>query len=410
LRTIDREETKVKRSIHRILTTHVGSLPRPNDLVELYRDDAPDGTLLPRLKSAIADVVREQANCGIDVVNDGEFGKAMRRAVDFGAWWSYVYDRLAGFHLREERVKQGRAAWTFGSKERREFAEFYAEEASAAQSAASQGTKAGTSSARMYGLTCTGPVKYTGQAAIARDIENLKSALGGARAEDAFMTAVSPATLQILPNEHYKTSEDYTWALAEAIREEYQAIVEAGFVLQIDDPALVDLYDWWFSLKGDMAGYRKWAAFQVEAVNHALLGIPEDRVRFHICWGSWHGPHTGDVPLRDIADLLIKVKAQGYSVEAGNVRHEHEWKIWKDMKLPDGKLLIPGVVSHATNLIEHPEVVADRILNYARTVGRENVIASTDCGLGGRVHPQLAWAKLRALAEGAALASAQLWN
>jgi 5-methyltetrahydropteroyltriglutamate--homocysteine methyltransferase len=380
-------------------------------LVELYRDDAPDSKLQPRLRSATTEVVRKQAECGIDIVNDGEFGKAMRRAVDFGAWWSYVYDRLAGFELKEERAKQGRAAWTFGSKERWEFAEFYAEEASAAQSAAtSQGAKAGSSSARMYGLTCTGPVKYTGQAAIRRDVDNLKAALGGVRTEEAFMTAVSPATLQILPNEYYKSSEEYTWALAEAIREEYKAIVDAGFILQIDDPALVDLYDWWFSLKGDMAGYRKWAGFQVEAANHALKDIPEDRVRFHICWGSWHGPHTGDVPLKDIADVLVKIKAQAYSVEAGNVRHEHEWKVWKDIKLPDGKLLMPGVVSHATNLIEHPEVVADRIVHFARTVGRENVIASTDCGLGGRVHPELAWAKLGALAEGAKLATAQLWG
>ena len=400
----------MKRSTSRILTTHVGSLPRPSDLVELYRDDAPDSKLRPRLRSATTEVVRKQAECGIDIVNDGEFGKAMRRAVDFGAWWSYVYDRLAGFELRQERAKQGRAAWTFGSKERWEFAEFYAEEASAAQSAAtSQGAKAGSSSARMYGLTCTGPVKYTGQAAIRRDVDNLKAALGGVRTEEAFMTAVSPATLQILPNEYYKSSEEYTWALAEAIREEYKAIVDAGFILQIDDPALVDLYDWWFSLKGDMAGYRKWAGFQVEAANHALKDIPEDRVRFHICWGSWHGPHTGDVPLKDIANLLVKVKAQAYSIEAGNVRHEHEWKVWKDIKLPDGKLLMPGVVSHATNLIEHPEVVADRIVHFARTVGRENVIAGTDCGLGGRVHPQLAWAKLGALVEGAKLATAQLW-
>ena len=401
----------MKRSTSWIFTTHVGSLPRPSDLVELYRDDAPDSRLQPRLRSATTEVVRKQAECGIDIVNDGEFGKAMRRALDFGAWWSYVYDRLVGFELREERAKQGRAAWTFGSKERREFAEFYAEEASAAQSAAtSQGAKAGSSSARMYGLACTGPVKYAGQAAIRRDVDNLKAAIGGVRIEEAFMTAVSPATLQILPNEYYKSSEEYTWALAEAIREEYKAIVDAGFILQIDDPALVDLYDWWFSLKGDMAGYHKWAEFQVEAVNHALKGIPEDRVRFHICWGSWHGPHTGDVPLGDIADLLIKVKAQAYSVEAGNVRHEHEWKVWKDIKLPDGKLLMPGVVSHATNLVEHPEVVADRIVHFARTVGRENVIAGTDCGLGGRVHPQLAWAKLGALAEGAKLATAQLWG
>ena len=224
------------------------------------------------------------------------------------------------------------------------------------------------------------------------------------------MPAVSPATLQILPNEHYFSHKNYTWALAEAIREEYKAIVDAGFILQIDDPAIVDIYDWWFSLKEDIAGYRKWAQFQVEALNHALEGIPEDRVRFHICWGSWHGPHKTDVPLKDVVDLLIKVKAQAYSVEAGNVRHEHEWKVWKDTKLPEGKLLIPGVVSHSTNVLEHPEVIADRLINYASVVGRENIIAGTDCGLGGRLHQQLAWEKLRALREGADLASKRLWK
>ena len=399
----------MKRSVERILTTHVGSLPRPDDLVGLYGQDAPESKLLPRLKSAVDDVVRQQTAAGIDVVNDGEFGKAMRRSMDFGAWWSYVYDRLAGFELREEQAKKGRAAWTFGSKERKEFAEFYAAEASAAQ-ANTSAQQSGTSSARLYGLTCAAPVKYIGHAAIRRDIDNMAAAVAKTKVEDVFMTAVSPATLQILPNEHYKSPEDYTWALAEAIREEYKAIVDAGFILQIDDPALVDIYDWWFSLKDDMAGFRKWAAFQVEAVNHALEGIPEDRVRFHICWGSWHGPHQGDVPLKDIVDLLLKVKAQAYVIEAGNVRHEHEWKIWKDTKLPQGKILIPGVVSHATNVLEHPELVADRLVRFASVVGRENVIAGTDCGLGGRVHPQIAWAKLAALSEGAKLATKELWS
>jgi 5-methyltetrahydropteroyltriglutamate--homocysteine methyltransferase len=333
----------------------------------------------------------------------------MRRAMDFGAWWSYVYDRLAGFELREEHAKKGRAAWTFGSKERKEFAEFYAAEASAAQ-AATSAQQSGTSTARLYGLTCTAPVKFTGYAAIRRDIDNLAAAVASARVNDVFMTAVSPATLQILPNEYYENQDDYTWALAKAIREEYKAIVDAGFILQIDDPALVDIYDWWFSLKGDLAGYRKWAAFQVDAVNHALEGIPEDRVRFHICWGSWHGPHQGDVPLKDVVDLLLKVKAQAYVVEAGNVRHEHEWRVWKNTKLPQGKILIPGVVSHATNVLEHPELVADRLVRFAKVVGRENVLAGTDCGLGGRVHPQIAWAKLTALSEGAKLATKELWS
>jgi 5-methyltetrahydropteroyltriglutamate--homocysteine methyltransferase len=395
----------VKRSDGRILTTHVGSLPRPNDLIELYRDNAPETKLLSRLRSAITEVVRQQAQSGIDIVNDGEFSKAMRRATDFGAWWSYVYDRMAGFEVKQEQAGKGRAAWTFGSKERKEFATFYAEDGGMGSAGA-----AGSSSSRMFGLTCTGPIKYTGHKIVAHDIANLKSALGGVGVEEAFVTAVSPATMQILPNEYYKSPEDYTWALAEAIREEYKAIVDAGFILQIDDPALVDIWDWWFSLKGDLAGYRKWAEFQVEAVNHALQGIPEDRVRFHICWGSWHGPHSGDVPLKDVADLLIKVKAQAYSVEAGNVRHEHEWKVWRDTKLPEGKLLMPGVVSHATNLIEHPELVADRIIRFAQIVGRENVVAGTDCGLGGRVHSQLAWAKLAMLAEGARLATKELWR
>ena len=395
----------MKRSTQRILTTHVGSLTRPDDLMALYAANAPDEKLQPRLRTAVGDIVRQQAESGIDVVNDGEYGKAMRSAMDFGAWWSYVYPRLAGYELREEQARKGRAAWTYGSKERKEFAAFYAAEASAAATA----QQAGTSTARLYGLTCTGPVKYIGHAAIKRDIDNIAAAVRANRVEDAFMTAVSPATLQILPNAHYKSAEDYTIALAEAIREEYKAIVDAGFILQIDDPALVDIYDWWFSMNDDVAGYRKWAAFQVEAVNHALQGIPEDRVRFHICWGSWHGPHKGDVELKDVVDLLLKVKAQGYSVEAGNVRHEHEWKVWQQTKLPDGKVVIPGVVSHATNVLEHSDLVADRIVRFARAVGRENVIASTDCGLGGRVHPQIAWAKLGALAEGARLATKQLW-
>src|SRR5215211_7858991 len=218
----------------------------------------------------------------------------------FGAWWSYVYPRLQGFELREEHAKTGRAAWTYGSKERKDFAEFYAAEASAAASAARQ---TGSSTATLYGLTCTTSVKYIGQAAIKRDVDNLAAAMRTAKAEEAFMTAVSPATLQILPNAYYKSPEDYTMALAEAMREEYKAIVDAGFILQIDDPALVDIYDWWFSMNEDVVGYRKWAAFQVEALNHALQGIPEDRVRFHICWGSWHGPHKGDVELKDVVDL-----------------------------------------------------------------------------------------------------------
>ena len=397
----------MKRSTDRILTTHAGSLPRPADLIDLYRDDAPDDDLLPRLRSAVGEVVQQQRDAGVDVVNDGEFGKARRAAVDYGAWWSYVYARLEGFEVRDDDPA-ARGYGPHSSKDRRVFKEFYDSGAPMSGGQSGGGTQ-NTATARLAQLVCTGPVKYTGHALVQRDIDNLKAALNGTSVEEAFLPAVSPATLQIISNAHYASNEDYTWALAEAIREEYQAIVDAGFVLQIDDPALVDLYDWWFSANDDIAGFRKWAAFQVEAVNHALEGIPEDRVRYHICWGSWHGPHTTDVPLKDVVDLLIKVNAQAYSIEAGNVRHEHEWKVWRDVKLPEGKVLIPGVVSHATNVVEHPELVADRIVHYANLVGRENVIAGTDCGLGGRVHPQLVWAKLRALSEGAALASKQLW-
>jgi 5-methyltetrahydropteroyltriglutamate--homocysteine methyltransferase len=395
----------------RILTTHAGSLPRPSDLIAQHQANAPSSTVEPRLESAVGEVVNQQIACGIDAVNDGEYGKAMRAAVDYGAWWSYIYERLAGFELRADSAS-GQNFGPISSKDRAEFREFYA--TGQANSGGTGGTATSnpqaTAVSRLAGMVCTGPVRYTGKPLIERDIRNLQEALAGSGVREAFMTAVSPATLQILPNAHYANQEDYTWALADAVREEYRAIVDAGFLLQIDDPTLVGMYDWWFSLNDDLAGYREWAAFQVEAVNHALESIPEDRVRFHICWGSWHGPHSTDVPLKDMVDLLLKVNAQAYSVEAGNVRHEHEWKVWRDVGLPEGKLLIPGVVSHATNVLEHPEVVADRILHYAESVGRECVIAGTDCGLGGRIHPQLAWAKLRALRRGADLASRALWS
>ncbi len=391
----------MKRSTNRILTTHAGSLSRPEDLIELNRTDAAHNTLHLRQKSAVSEVVRQQVDCGLDVINDGEFGKAMRQSVDYGAWWSYAYDRLSGFEAKRDASP---GFGPTGSKDRADFREFYetGQSMPGAEPTASAAVRLGST-------VCVGPISYVGYELIGRDINNLKAALDD-EAEEAFMTAVSPATLQILHNDFYKTQQEYTIALADAIREEYRAIIDAGFVLQIDDPALVDLYDWWFSTNEDLAAYLKWVEFQVEVLNHALAGLPEDRVRFHICWGSWHGPHSSDVPLKEVVDLLIKVNAQAYSIEAGNVRHEHEWKVWRDQKLPDGKILIPGVVSHATNVLEHPELVADRIVNYASVVGKENVIAGTDCGLGGRVHPQLAWAKLRTLTEGAALATKQLWG
>ena len=344
---------------------------------------------------------------GIDVVNDGEYGKAMRSAVDFGAWWSYVYDGSKGLSCARNTQSRAGRAWTFGSKERKDFAEFMPRRQALGRSASSSGAAATKAVPAPHDSTASpapGQSNMLATLAIKRDVENLASTVVHARVEETFMTAVSPATLQILPKVHYKSREDYTLALAEAIHEEYKAIVDAGFILQIDDPALVDMYDWWYSLNDDMAGYRKWAEFQVEAVNHALQGIPEDRVRFHICWGSWHGPHKGDVPLKDVVDLLLRVKAQAYPFEAGNVRHEHEWNVWKDTKVPEGKIVIPGVVSHATNVLEHPELVAERIVASQKVWPREHRWRHRLC-LGGRVHPQIAWAKLSVFAEGAKLAS-----
>jgi 5-methyltetrahydropteroyltriglutamate--homocysteine methyltransferase len=255
---------------------------------------------------------------------------------------------------------------------------------------------------------CTGPITYRGQAAIKADIANLKTALQGVQAEEAFMTAIAPGSFARGQNLYYDTEEAFLFAIGEAMREEYRAIVEGGFVLQLDDPGLPDTWDM-ADPEPEVEEYRKFATLRVEALNHALRDLPEDRIRYHICWGSWHGPHTTDLPLEHIVDVLLQVRAGAYSVEAANVRHEHEWQVWQNVKLPEGKVLIPGIVSHATNLIEHPQLVAGRIVRFANVVGREDLIAGTDCGLGGRVHPQIAWAKLEALVEGARLASQQLW-
>jgi 5-methyltetrahydropteroyltriglutamate--homocysteine methyltransferase len=390
----------MKRSGHRILTTHVGSLPRPADLMALYRQPAPAEKLEPRLTSAVGEVVRQQVDAGIDIVNDGEFGKPMTDDVDYGAWSTYVYPRLSGFELRE-LPKDFNFLNTVmgGSKDRRDFAEYYVTPEAYA-GPVSRPTK--------FPLN-VGPIRYTGKETIQRDIRNLKAALAGKNVEDAFMTAVVTG-VTVIPGEYYKSIEEQAAAVAEAMREEYKAITDAGINLQLDDPIIVNIYEWRFSISGDMAAFRKWAAAHVELVNHALQGIPEEKVRYHICWGSWKGPHSSDLPLRDVVDLMLKVNASQFSVEAANPQHEHEWKVWKDAKLPEGKAVIPGVVTHKTNVLEHPETIADRILRYAEAVGRENVIASTDCGMGGRIHPSIAWAKLRALADGATRASNQLWG
>jgi 5-methyltetrahydropteroyltriglutamate--homocysteine methyltransferase len=391
----------MKRSTDRILTTHAGSLPRPDDLIEANRERPTEAATAARLRSAVAEVVRQQVDTGIDVVNDGEFGKPMTDAVDYGAWATYVFGRLSGFEQREVRSVETLLKEIMGdSRDRRDFAAYYA------------AYGAGTGGDRRRGPfrmpVNVGPIKYTGQAFVQRDIDNFKAALGATPAEDAYLSAVFTG-VQLGASEYYKTKDEEAVAVAEAMREEYRAIANAGLNVQVDDPILVNVYEFRYSVDRDIAGFRKWAAEHVALVNHALDGIPEERVRYHLCWGSWHGPHSADLPLRDVIDLLLTVKASQYSFEAANPQHEHEWKVWRDVKLPPGRALIPGVVTHKTTILEHPETVCDRIVRYANVVGRENVIAGTDCGMGGRIHPQVAWAKLKALADGAALASEQLW-
>lgn len=382
----------MKRSTERILTTHAGRLEGPPEFTKLTgtvrdRRDADPEAIEPRLREAIVYVLEKQAEAGIDIVSNGELSR-------YGYGLSYYGRRLSG--LSSRKVKEGEPAWMAQrTGERLEFAEFYAD-------------LGWTGPAER--IICTGPVTYIGEDEVRREIETFRAAIeeAGTQFEEAFMSAFAPGWLEhFFHNEFYDRDEEFVFALAEAMRHEYRAIVDAGFILQIDDPALPDTYDM-FVPPPDIDEYRKFAMFRIDALNHALEGIPEDRLRYHICWGSWHGPHTHDLPLEHIVDLLLRVKVGAYSVEAANPRHEHEWKVWRDTKLPEGKILIPGVISHATNVVEHPELVADRIVRFAELVGRENVIAGTDCGLGLRVHPQIAWAKLEALSEGAALASRRL--
>jgi 5-methyltetrahydropteroyltriglutamate--homocysteine methyltransferase len=399
----------VRTSRGRILTSHAGSLPRPDDLIEANRAResgaaTDDPAFQPRLRAAVADVVRRQRDVGIDVPNDGEYGKAMGHRVNYRAWWSYCFQRLGGLELGgsglydvpARRSRPGETVLTSFAdrRDRLRFPAAYADP----DSGVSTGPRA------PLWPVCVGPVAYTGHEAIKADIANLLAALRAAGVEEGFMTAIAPGSASRIANRYYRTEEEFLWACAEALRHEYRAIVDAGLVLQLDDPAIAENWDM-INPEPTVEEYRKLSMARVEALNHAIRGLPEDRVRFHLCWGSWHGPHTTDVPLRDIVDVMLAVNAGAYSFEAGNVRHEHEWRVWQDVRLPDGKLMLPGVVSHATNVVEHPELVADRVARFASLVGPDRVIASTDCGLGGRVHPEIAWAKLEALAQGAALAT-----
>jgi len=388
----------MKRSTDRILTTHVGSLIRPPRLQELLRarqkGDGFDQTSYDQcLTQSVADVVQAQADTGIDVVSDGEFGKSI-------SWSQYVLERLSGFERRP--FKPGANVFQRGA-DRTRFAEFYAE------------LDAREGVATNMDSVCVGPITYTGQEELKRDIDNFKAALKSVNVAEAFMPVAAPAS--VIPdrkNEYYKSEEELIRAIGAAMRTEYKMIVDAGFVLQLDDARAAVTYDRMVP-PGSFADYRKWVAMHMEVLNHAIEGLPPERIRYHVCWGSWPGPHTTDVPLKDIADLILSVKVGAYVIEGANPRHEHEWKVWQDVKLPAGRVLIPGVISHATNVVEHPELVAERIGRYARLLGRENVIAGTDCGFAQgpfhrRVHPSIMWAKLEALAQGAKLASKELWN
>lgn len=392
----------MEQSIRRIITTHTGSLPRPADLIApLQAKDAGErydaAALASRVHESVFDIVRKQAAIGIDVIGDGEHSKS--------SFTAYLGTRLSGL----SRASEPYQAYA-PTRDALAFPEVYAENRVmlAARPRATQKPAAG----RRW-LRCSGPIAYVGQREVETDIANLKAALAAVGATEGFITALSPSNLEVFyRNDYYPTQEEYLTALADAMHEEYKAIVDSGFLLQIDDPQLVTYYDRTPGISVEEC--RRFIALRVEILNYALRGLPQDRIRFHTCYSTNIAPRAHDLELKHYIDMLLKINAGAYSFEAANPRHDHEWAIWRDVKLPDGKVLLPGVVSHCVSLIEHPELVAQRLLRYANIVGRENVIASTDCGFGtsaagDEVHRDVAWAKLTALVEGARLASAELW-
>lgn len=386
----------------RILTTHVGSLIRPPELLKFIaarqsRQAYDEGEYQSCLARSVAEVVQRQAKAGIDLPSDGEFGKAI-------SWSQYALERLSGF---ERRRVPGANPFLRGA-DRARFADFYAEmdRADGAPTTAVAGSPV---------AVCVGPIQYTGQEEIQRDIANFKAALKAAGVAQGFLPVAAPAS--VIPdrkNEYYASEDECLAAIAQAMRTEYRAIIDSGLLLQLDDARFAVTYDRMVP-PASLQDYRSWVAKHVEVLNAALEGIPEDRVRYHVCWGSWPGPHVTDVPLKDVVDLVLRVRAGAYLIEGANPRHEHEWRVWDSVDFPDNKILVPGVISHATNIVEHPELVAERLARYAKIVGRESVMAGTDCGFAQgpfhrRVHPSIMWAKLEALVEGARLASRELWR
>ena len=399
--------------IDHIQTTHAGSLPRTPEILaanEARAQGRDSGELEQLLATAVVDVVARQKAAGIEIANDGEYGHTMTGPVDYGAWWNYVFARLGGLEQTDfdrwadrtqHRSSPGHIVLTsfYDRRDRARFREAYEEPTSgilAHRKAATQPKVAG-------------PLTYIGHDDVRRDAANLTNALRENGMPTGFIASLSPGSCARITNEYYRTEEELLFACADAMREEYMAILDAGLNVQLDDPSLAESWDQ-INPEPALEDYRAYIAKRIEATNHALRGLPKERIRMHVCWGSWHGPHTTDIPFADIVDEVLKANVGTFVFEAGNVRHEHEWRIWETTKLPEGARIAPGVVSHATNVVEHPDLVADRIERFARLVGRENVIATTDCGLGGRVHPQIAWAKLEALGEGARRATARLWG
>jgi 5-methyltetrahydropteroyltriglutamate--homocysteine methyltransferase len=382
----------MKRSEERILVTHQGTLPRAADLRDMVvaREEGKpfdESTLSEGIRSAVKDLVRKQVDTGIDLVNDGEQSKS--------GFQYYARVRLSG-HEERPSTPGGPPPRNTSARDRRDYPGFFSRGGSGAYS-------------RRQSFV-TSPLEYIGQEAVKTDIANLKAAIAGAPVAEGVLMAVAPGTIEHwLHNEYYPTQDDFLFAVADAMHEEYKAITDAGLIVHIDDPDLAD--GWQIYPEMSVADYQKYAEVRVEALNRALTGIPPERVILHVCWGSFHNPHTNDLPLRDLTGLFFKVNAQGVSIEASNPRHEWEWEVFENVELPEGKILIPGVIGHVTDVVEHPRLVAQRLTRYATLVGRENVIAGTDCGIGSRVgHGEIAWAKLAAMAEGARIASKELWT
>lgn len=400
-------------SVNKIRTTHVGSLPRTPELLDANLKRAAgelaDEQFFEILQTAVNDVVKRQVDMGIDIINEGEYGHITSGAIDYGAWWNYSFSRLGGLTMTDEDrwANQDVVRSTLGNikltsfsdrRDRGLFSEAYEDPESGIF----------TGRASVGNPKFTGPITYIGQDEVEADVKLMRSAMDAVGAKDGFVAALSPGSAARLKNEHYATDDEVVWACADAMAQEYKAITDAGFTVQLDAPDLAESWDQ-INPEPSLADYRDWLRTRVDAINHSVKGLPKEQTRLHICWGSWHGPHVTDVPFGDIIEEILRAEVGGFSFEGASPRHAHEWRVWQDHKLPEGSLIYPGVISHNTNAVEHPRLVADRIIQFAEVVGPENVVAATDCGLGGRLHHQIAWAKLESLVEGARIATEELF-